>query len=80
MHRASRSRHRDVELRLVSLAEGRYGNTDNDLVNGFALAGMTCYRYALVEVECFSAFDEAATLEMNTSSIDRLLRGKARCW
>jgi len=70
MHRAPSSRHRHVELRLVRLSEGRYRDTDNDLVNGLALARMTCYRYALVEVNCFGGFDEAPILEMDTGLVD----------
>jgi hypothetical protein len=55
---------------LVRLAEGRYGNTDNDLVNTFALAGMTCYRYTLVEVNRFSGFDQPPILEMYAALVD----------
>jgi hypothetical protein len=47
-HRSPSLRHRNVELCLVSLAEGRHRHADNHLVTRLTLSSVACDGYALI--------------------------------
>src|SRR5215469_5637791 len=51
MHRSPCSRHRHVELRLVSLTESGHRHADNHLVNRLTLSRVACNGYPLIHVE-----------------------------
>src|SRR5271163_3784869 len=59
MHGLTRSRHADIKLRLVGLAEGFDRYADNHLVDRLALGGVTGDSYSLVDMESSSQNDLA---------------------
>jgi hypothetical protein len=65
-----RTRHRDIKLCLVRLAERPNGHAGNNLVDSLRLAGVTGHRYSLVEMQSGPSANNLAFIECDLAIIN----------
>ena len=70
MHGPPRTRHRDIKLCLVRLAERPDRHAGNDLVDSLRLAGVTGDSYSLVEMQKGSRANNLAFIEYDLAIIN----------
>jgi hypothetical protein len=70
MHSPPRTRHRDIKLCLVRLAERPYRHAGNDLVDSLRLAGVTGDGYSLVEMQRALSANDLAFIEYDLAIIN----------
>ena len=70
MHSPPRTRHRDIKLCLVRLAERPNRHADNDLVDSLRLAGVTGDSYSLVEMQSGPIANNLAFIEYDLAIIN----------
>ena len=70
MHSPPRTRHRDIKLCLVRLAERPNRHAGNDLVDSLRLTGVTGDSYSMVEMESGSIANKFAFVEYDLAIIN----------
>jgi hypothetical protein len=70
MHGPPRTRHRDIKLCLVRLAERPNRHAGNDLADCLRLAGVTGDSYSLVEMQSGSSANNLASIEYDLAQIN----------
>ena len=69
MHSPPRTRHRDIKLCLVRLAERPNRHAGNDLVDSLRLAGVTGDSYSLVEMQSGAIANDRAFVEYDLATL-----------
>src|SRR5690349_20597374 len=64
------TRHRDIKLCLVRLAECPYRHAGNDLVHSLRLAGVTGDSYSLIEMKSGATANNLSLVEYNLALVD----------
>ena len=70
MHSPPRTRHRDIKLCLVRLAERPNRHAGNDLIDSLRLAGVTGDSYSLVEMQSGPIANNLAFIEYDLVLVD----------